>query len=1300
MSSSRSDSRDNRGDNRDNRDGRDSRDGGGRGYNDIVLDKFALVPISFRVLHELNPNSNAIKLYNKMQKEDVDYAVFKTGRKVGAEKITSLYNPDGSFNETPFQTEQEKNNPSLPQGVLNIPFHIMGLQSEVPSKDEPVVTQGTQVTEMVTMDFLQAGVPIDFKPEITDPNERFAKWNATEDKEAASPLFKEIKNNQNLLRAKVLNGVNNLMTKLGITEVQKKVEENGKLVTKKSFEISDPEKLVDALYSEVIKSGVNDNILYALNGLKFGKVVLEATPAYQYIRNLLFSLADKQIASQKVRGGQKIQVPSSLLESERVEGKEFKDKKGNKKMSYSSKDLKFYKDKDGERVCEIMVARWFDSNMSDEELLNYFNNTEEGQKILKGVAFRIPTQKQNSIDTFKIKKFLPEGFGDSVVIPSALVKKVGSDFDIDKLFIYFKNVYKDGRGDIKYVPFFGIGEQAKAKFADMFDRGEFLTEKQTKELDKYVAEEMEREFDLDSPEAKLIRDIFPDAFTEEAYAKEFVKNLTKNGGIRQAVIDRKYTESLENEYFESLQRLISHPLNFERLVKPNSADQLKELANKIVEATGQTQLDSTKVGNMLSFGFMTKLRQAFIGGKRGVGIAASGQKNHSQNQRAFIYVDADKLKTDLISDEDKKFLGDGKVYFEKYNKLNGKPTLSFIKDADNVDFISDINGQFVDGYVDISNDPWIMKLGATPNVASTWLFLIKLGVPIDTVAYFMNQPIVRDYLRTLESNGYSWLFIEDFISDTLDNYSPSQEVSISQIPSEKTLEKTLGKKSSDMTDQEKAQQQFILTEFIKYSKMASHLYEVSQGSNFDTATINDSLLVFKKMLQYEKAKNSIISSVDDILDNSYVGEIKDAFLDVRDAYSQILISDRGATEPGKISVRNVMESVLRPYVGLDDRDFVKVANRAVNDLFDWAVQTNKRVNTYLTNILLGSSTEESAAKQIMEFKKKVDEDPTHPLHDNYILNSLRIEEGDAEGKINNLYLADKSGKAYDQNLLIYGFRQLKDGMGESNKDLYGKLVRLAVLQSGLSNSPISFTTLLPYEDFETIYNDTLSNLGNLANLEQYYKLSVLQRNNASNTNIVPFLRSKLRQSKKNSKRWFNPNTTFIAESLKNAMDRGDIPKVINVSVFGKEGSSDFVTYQWELPISKEEKEKRKNKNRDHIKKGLFQKVYTTDENGKRVPLLQKSLYNGREYINFVYKQINAWGDSYRANEFYDYERPSVLDNGFEKVYKVNTDNKAESAEVEDKVIAKILYPSIAVEEEESDKDWTTENNESENPLDC
>jgi hypothetical protein len=69
-------------------------------------------------------------------------------------------------------------------------------------------------------------------------------------------------------------------------------------------------------------------------------------------------------------------------------------------------------------------------------------------------------------------------------------------------------------------------------------------------------------------------------------------------------------------------------------------------------------------------------------------------------------------------------------------------------------------------------------------------------------------------------------------------------------------------------------------------------------------------------------------------------------------------------------------------------------------------------------------------------------------------------------------------------------------------------------------------------------------------------------------------------------------------------------------------------------------------------------------------------------MKHVFKTINAWGDSYRAQEFYDYERPSVLDNGYDKVERV-TDaqgKQIKSGEVSDDEIVRIFKNEIAGEE--------------------
>lgn len=1123
--------------------------GNGKLYNDIVLDKFALYPLSFRVLHQFNPDINAVKLYNKMQAEDIDYVVFESGRKVGAQEAFVPYDENDNFNEAPFTTEQ----------LVNVPFSIMATQSDVPSKDDGVVTRGSQITKLVTIDLLDTGVPVDYK-------EGLEAWNKLSEaqKESASKLYKEIKKNQEILEGMIDLGFNNLLNSMGIKQVGEE------------FEVTDFSKAANTLRREVLKREVNDNIADALAGFLEGKVMLEATPAYQQIRNILYSIADREVISQKVNGGMKVQLPSTFMEENRVKSKDGK--------GYTSDVLKFYTNEEGKRVAEVMLARWFDSDMTDQQLLDYLNTTEDGQEILKGIGFRIPTQKQNSIDVIKVAKFLPKEFGDSVIVPSALVKKAGSDFDIDKLSVYLKNIYQDSKGDLKVIPYFGVGEQAVAKL---------------------------KALDLDIP----ISDV--------------------------------YKRSLENAYFTSLENLISSEENFEPLTTPNSAEQLKDLSGAIVSKIGLAKIDYKDPGNMLDRRFMSRLRQAFISGKYAIGIAAVNQTNHSLNQRANIFIDFDGMKS-KVNDVDREWMGDGKIKFKQYNtvEVNGKtyPSLSKVYNKAN-QRISDILSQFIDGYVDIAKGPWIIELGATPNTASTWLFLAKLGVPIDTIAYFMNQPIIRDYLRKIENSGYSWLFIEDYVKElkASEKYEVSEYYNFKKfttIPSNNKLLQTLGAKKLSNQD-DRAEQQFMLDEFLKYAKMASQMFTVTQGSNFDTATFNDPYLVFKKEQQLIKAQNTIIASVDEkgkiipgvdaILKNSFLGVMANRLQNVRNAYAQILKSDNK-------SVRDVIEKVLTPYTDLSDGDFIKVAQKAVADLFDWAVQIDKKYNNQITEILL---SDKNAAGEISKFVNKVRGNKKHKLYNNQAIKLLENLPSAVKGGVNNVKIKNKTNKVYDQNEIINGFREIKTFLGDD--PLYGKIVRLAVLQSGLSKSPISFTSLLPYEDFEDVYNKTLSTLEKMSNLDDFYKLGVFQRNNWNNDDIVPYRKAQLKQSSTGS--WFYSNALNMKDkTIEEAINLGRIPQLMKLSSLARNANRDYIVYSWEVGNKQEKAEMRKRGDYSYIKKALFQKVYDGVE-----PLSIPNFYGTPTY---VYKQINAWGDGMKANEFYNVSKKSVIPNGFEEAVEV------------------------------------------------
>ena len=1181
-------------------------------YNNVVLDKYALYPLSYRVMNEINSESNGLKLYNKMQNENIDYIVFESGRKVGAESSHATYNEDGSFNDGEYAA------------VVDVPFAIMSLQSDVPSKEKALVTRGSQTTKLITMDYMDNGVPFDY----TGGLEKWMKLSQQE-RINSSPIYKEISNNQRLLEEMTNEGYQMMLKRLGITE------EDG------NFTVTDFSEAAKTLRDEVFKRETNDNISDAIAAFSDGESVLEATPAYQQVRNILYSIVDKQIVRPKISGGQKVQIPSSLFESNRVAETEINGKKG-----YTSDILKFYENKDGDRVMEIMVGRWFQSEMSDADLLSYLNNTEEGQKILSGLAFRIPTQKQNSIDAFRIKQFLPKEFGDNVVVPAAIVKKVGSDFDIDKLSIYLKNVfYEDGK--VKLVPFYGFGQQAKDKFAAMFDSGKLFNKEQRKQL-KQLQQLKDYELSgmLDTAEGERFNALFEAlGVTQDEDALSILVEELKKDGVRDAVVNRMYKQSLENEFIQSSENLVSHPANFERLTTPNSAEQLKGISKTIVDKVVGSTFDYTAVDNMLDRRFMSRLRQAFVSGKQAIGIAAVQQTNHSLNQRSAMYVDKNRL--DRVDFRDAKFLGDAEVTFEKYNKvtIDGQeyPSLSGVNNADG-QLISDILGQFIDGYVDISKGPWIMEMGATPNVASTFMFLVKIGVPVDTVAYFMNQPIIRDYLQSVENAGYKFLFIDDFIDATISEYgglTKEQEKKLpKQIPNKASLLNTLGKK--EFNAKEKLDQIFMLKEFLKYAKMANQLYTVTQGTNWDTSRFNDPYLVFKKNVQFFRSQGTIISDSGNLLDESFIGNQADRINDSRNALANFLVSDRG-------NVRTVLEQVLKPYVELPNRTFIKVARKAVNDLFDWAVQTNQGLNLQIQETLL---SDKGVASEVIAFIDKIKKNPNDPLFNNQIVNLLEVRPSRKGGETtpNNVSLKNTDNKVYDQNNIIYSFRELRETL-QDKTDLYDKLVTLAVLQSGLNNSPISFTSLIPYEDFARIYNKTLPIIENLPNLNDFYELGVFQRNNWNDNDVVAY--NRLFSIYSIDKGVQYPSVDFLPPNVKKAIAEGEIPQAVTQRI-GKVGG-EYIVASWNKKLSRQEIAKmRRAGDYSYVNKGLFKQVFDVDGD----PLISED-DKGRPY--FVYKAINALGDSFRANEFYSSAKESIIDNGMMKVSNEVTDAQVVAA---------------------------------------
>jgi hypothetical protein len=71
-------------------------------------------------------------------------------------------------------------------------------------------------------------------------------------------------------------------------------------------------------------------------------------------------------------------------------------------------------------------------------------------KLIELPGVRIPTQGPNSLISATVAEFLPEFAGPMIILPTEIVSQSGADFDIDKLFMMFKNI-ANYRGSVEEI---------------------------------------------------------------------------------------------------------------------------------------------------------------------------------------------------------------------------------------------------------------------------------------------------------------------------------------------------------------------------------------------------------------------------------------------------------------------------------------------------------------------------------------------------------------------------------------------------------------------------------------------------------------------------------------------------------------------------------------------------------------------------------------------------------------------------------------------------------------------------------
>lgn len=948
--------------------------------NDIyapAFHKYSLAPL----YHSLVKGRNMETLLNSMRKNQVGYALFGSGSKVGTPveangKLPAFYGSNGINGIdgiTPIQT---------------ISYEFLGVQLDIAPKVKEKVIFGSQFRKLLFSNLFS---------------------------ENTKPEFKALANEYNkLIDDLVKSEFDKLTKKLGIKVKDGKYSFNG-----------DFRKLTSQLRDALEDKDTADNILDSLQVDENGQLVypIDSMINRSKIESMLFSIVNAKVIKQKMSGDGQVQLASSGFESI-----------GKRKVG-SSNYLKFYeKGKDGKTTpmeVEVPMMNTFRPLLEKYKTIDALNAAiakgEVDDKLLTLVGYRIPTQGLNSIDYMKIKRFLPESAGNAIILPTGVVAKSGGDYDIDKLNIFRPNIFYDAENDY---------------------------------IDTYKQ----------APNAK------PNANTKLA---------------------------MQNRILEIAKEVLSHEDNFIDLITPNTTSTLTDLVADIRKAQGQSgKIEKASATKEFRWDTIMEQFTYFLGGKAGVGIGAVHNTHHILSQIANVNLNTTiPFKSNTTKD--------GLVDLSKqYTQGNQK--------------ISDLISQFINAYVDVAKDPFYKDLNAGTEVAGVWFYLMRAGMDVKTIGFFMTQPIIKEYVAARKlnsalvtsSNGmkkgtyeadlsekgrarleniyeesvdtkqreYLRMLLDkgSVFNDVDEKYGDKDAKGNIDFKADNINDKLLGWISEGVSNKFSPEfrlaQSKMLRIFAQFEKEASSLTTLMRDTNNDTNKLQNYGSVYKRGEIAKLVKDDAViptGTSEKIKANTIVGSF-----DITDKVSNMF------NELTQYTKNPLVRAALDKLIGQIPKgaDFEKEYTKIQNDFIGYMTQKfGKTIEGELLHTkisLLGG--ENSIAKQLIGLRKQ------GLLDNNSFVNELvAVINADSRG-IDNVKMYSRRIGAFESNVFTEDFRELLNSNNPKISEFGRNLAYATILQSGLNNSPITFTELIPHDFYGNIVKQAISNIGQL-DIEDFTK---------------------------------------------------------------------------------------------------------------------------------------------------------------------------------------------------------------------
>lgn len=364
-----------------------------------IYDKMSLSPI-FKIWAD---GTEMEKMYNFMKKNQIDMAKMESAVKSGGVPSFEMYDEYGNFNES-----------SLRNSVIQTQwFDQLGKQLNTDPHHTTSATLLTQFMKVAVMNIKANKTYTISKGQTVKGSELLILY-------------------QNILDTLTLRGLRKYQAKYGI-----EVDKNGVAKVNKVKFMKALKQMAETqdLPNETLQSfGTDANGEYYIHPAAF--------PNISWIQSRLISDMDKTIIKTVTPGQPLFQVPSlgydNILDVKQIASDKLKMDNDNHRMEIKL-SISFFQD--------VIEAAGLKNATFDVQRKFILENKENF-----ALAYRVPTQGQNSTLAVDIVDVFEPQRGAIIMFPSGITALTGSDFDIDKMFLARPN-YEIKNGKMSKIPY-------------------------------------------------------------------------------------------------------------------------------------------------------------------------------------------------------------------------------------------------------------------------------------------------------------------------------------------------------------------------------------------------------------------------------------------------------------------------------------------------------------------------------------------------------------------------------------------------------------------------------------------------------------------------------------------------------------------------------------------------------------------------------------------------------------------------------------------------------------------------------